>query len=341
LWINRNGAGLRASLQVIFHDGVRLVLPVAIISYVVMLICWPWAQQNPIDNPLRALSQFSNFPQDVEVLLNGTMYRSTQLPWYYVPVYFSIQLPELLLLLLGTSILALPWTWQKLGSAQKQSLLLILLMGFVPTFYAMLHHPALYDAVRHFLFVVPLICILCALTARYVYNWAVAEFDHNWSRGVVGASLCAVFLIFVVTQIVIMVRLHPYEYIYANQLTGGVSGAYGQFESDYWGTSFKEAAQQIQNFVAKEGGVPPGKIYKIAICGPWDAAMIYMPPDYEPVIANEPAEFFLSTTRWMCQDMRPGKEIIRIERMGVPLAIVKDLRHGFEHYKGNENEKVK
>jgi hypothetical protein len=67
--------------------------------------------------------------------------------------------------------------------------------------------------------------------------------------------------------------------------------------------------------------------------------MIYLPPDYQPVVANEPAEFFLSTTRWMCQDMRPGKEIIRIQRLGVPLAIVKDLRGGYEHYKGNENEK--
>ena len=52
--------------------------------------------------------------------------------------------------------------------------------------------------------------------------------------------------------------------------------------------------------------MPPGKIYRIAICGPWDSAMIYLPPDYEPVVANEPAEFFLSTTRWMCQNMRPG-----------------------------------
>jgi hypothetical protein len=135
-----------------------------------------------------------------------------------------------------------------------------------------------------------------------------------------------------------MSQLHPYEYIFANNLIGGVRGAYGRYESDYWGSSFKEAAQDIQNLVASEGGVPPGKIFKVAICGPWDSAMIYLPPDYEPVVANEPAEFFLSTTRWMCQNMRPGKEVIRVERMGVPLSIVKDLRGGYEHYEGNEHE---
>lgn len=136
-----------------------------------------------------------------------------------------------------------------------------------------------------------------------------------------------------------MARLHPYEYIYANGFAGGARGAFGRYETDYWGSSFKEAAQKLQAYVAKEGGVPPGTIYKIAICGPWDSAMIYLPPDYEPVVANEPAEFFISTTRWMCQNMRPGKEIIRIERMGAPLSVVKDLRGGFEYYDGNKNEK--
>ena len=67
--------------------------------------------------------------------------------------------------------------------------------------------------------------------------------------------------------------------------------------------------------------------------------MIYLPPDFEPVVADERAEFFLSTTRWMCQNMRPGKEVIRIERMGVPLSIVKDLRGGYEYYKGDDKAK--
>ena len=122
-------------------------------------------------------------------------------------------------------------------------------------------------------------------------------------------------------------KTHPYEYIYVNGLQGGVQGAYGKYEMDYWGSSFKEAAAKLQDYVAKEGGIPPGKIYRVAICGPWSSATIYLPPDYAPVVADEPAEFFLSTTRWMCQNMRPGREIIRVERMGVPLSVVKDLRH--------------
>jgi len=341
LYARMDGAALRQSFLAAWRYGWRLVLPVLIGAYVVMLICWPWAQQSPIINPLRALSEFSNFPQDVEVLLNGTTYRSTQLPWTYVPIYFAIEMPEFILVLLAGFVFSLPWIWRKLALPQRHALSIILMMGLVPILYAMLRHPALYDAVRHFLFAVPLICIVAALAARHIYVWAVDQFRRPWARRWVAAGMLAIFLLSAVTQIYLMIRLHPYEYIYANRFAGGVAGTYGRFELDYWGSSFKEAAQKIQDFVTKEGGVPPGKIYKVAICGPWDAAMIYLPPDYEPVVANEPAEFFLSTTRWMCQNMRPGKEIIKVKRMGAPLAVVKDLRDGFEHYPGNEKEGAK
>ncbi len=339
LWHRRDAVTAQAVVRDIFLRAERVMLPVAVIAYGVMLFCWPWAQQHPIMNPLRALGEFSNFPQVVEVMLDGKSYLSTQLPWYYVPLYFGIQLPEFLLFLLGTSLLFLPKIWRHFNRPQAQTFSLILLMVGFPIIYAMIRHPALYDAVRHFLFAVPLACVVAALAARAGFVWCVSQFDQRSSRRAIAGSLMLVMGLFSVTQISIMTQLHPYEYIYANSFAGGVRGAYGRYESDYWGSSFKEAAQDIQNLVAGEGGVPAGKIYKIAICGPWDSAMIYLPPDYEPVVANEPAEFFLSTTRWLCQDMRPGKEVIRVERMGVPLAIVKDLRGGFEHYEGNAHEK--
>jgi hypothetical protein len=337
----RDAITVRTVIMDILQRAVRVVLPVAVIGYGVMLICWPWAQEHPILNPLRALGEFSNFPQVVEVLLNGKSYLSTELPWYYVPLYFAIQLPELLLFLLATAIVLMPKIWRHFTLPQKQGFALLLLMAGFPPLYAVIRHPALYDTVRHFLFAAPLMCVVAGLSARTLIAWCVSQFRLHTSRHAMAAGLSLAFALFISSQIATMVRLHPYEYMFANQLTGGVRGAYGRFESDYWGSSFKEAAQQIQDLVAKEGGVPPGKIFKIAICGPWDSAMIYLPPDYEPVVANEPAEFFLSTTRWMCQNMRPGKEVIRIERLGVPLAIVKDLRGGYEHYEGNEHEKKK
>jgi hypothetical protein len=307
----------------------RLVVPVAVIACAIMLACWPWAQESPLKHTLMALIRFSNFPQNVEVLLNGTTYMSTELPWFYLPLYFGVQLPLPHLALILAGIVLLPLVWRDLTPrANRCALILLLLTAFVPVTYAVTAHPALYDAVRHFIFILPVLCILAALALRQLIKSGQAFLANRSLKTQHAITFCLMGLLVLLAalQIAAMVRLHPYEYIYANQLEGGVQGAYGKYELDYWGSSFKEAAERLQAHVAKEGGVPPGKIYRVAICGPWSSAMIYLPPDYEPVIANEPAEFFLSTTRWMCQNMRPGNEIIRVKRMGVPLSIIKDLR---------------
>ncbi len=307
-------------LEEIIWALAKMTVSVAVIAYAVMLLCWPWAQEAPVENPIKALIQFSNFPQDVEVLLGGEIYRSTELPWFYAPQYFAVQLPLPQLFLTLSGLLLLPFILRKMPhQANRFSLLLIILTVIAPIAFVILDHSALYDAVRHFIFILPPISVLSALAFRHLIT---SLGSTNKAKYILASILCASL----VPQAVAMIRLHPYEYIYVNPLEGGVKGAYGNYELDYWGSSFKEAAEKLKEFVDREGGVPPGKLYRVAICGPWSSAMIYLPPDYEAVVANETAEFFLSTTRWKCQNMRPGKEIIRVERMGAPLAIIKDLR---------------
>lgn len=310
---------------------VRLGLPVLLIAYAVMLVCWPWAHESPLLNPIKAFVQFSDFPQVVEVMLNGATMMSTELPWHYVPTYFFVQLPLFQLVMILAGIILLPHIFRHAPSpGHKAALCLAILTIAVPLLYAMLRRPALYDAVRHFIFILPVLCIIGALVTREVLLWAKARtvrVGQGFRRRLVRGLFLAVMFALLVQPAVSMIRLHPYEYIYVNELEGGVQGAFGHYELDYWGSSFKEAAEKLQAVVATEGGVPAGTIYKVAICGPWAAATIYLPPDYEAVVANEPADFFLATTRWMCQDMREGKkEIVRVERQGVPLAVVKDLR---------------
>ena len=335
-WKTRDVEGFKFSFKLGLRYVWRVVLPVFVIAYIVMLICWPWAQQSPIWNPLKALREFSNFPQDVEVLLDGISYRSTQLPWFYVPLYFGVQLPEFMLALIGAGVALLPLTLRRLTFPRRQMLTVILLMALFPVTYAVIRKPALYDAVRHFMFFVPLMAIPAALAAQYIYVFAVNAFVQQLSKQLVAAGLFVALTLVMLTTVITAITLHPYEYIYVNRFGGGVAGAFGRYELDYWGTSFKEAAEKLQNYVAQDGGIPAGQIVRVAICGPWAAAMIYLPPDYQPVIANEPADFFITTTRWMCQDMRPGREVIRIKRNGALLSEVKDLRGGFESDPGNK-----
>src|ERR1041384_5517648 len=52
-----------------------------------------------------------------------------------------------------------------------------------------------------------------------------------------------------------IVRLHPYEYIYYNSFVGGIRGADGHFELDYWRTSLPNLALELNNFA-----VPHSKV---------------------------------------------------------------------------------
>lgn len=303
---------------------------VFLLAYIVMLFCWPWAQENPFLNPIKAVTTFSDFPQDVEVLINSTIYRSTELPWFYLPVYFYVQLPVLQLFLIVAGLFLLPVIHARLsGESKKAALVLTGLCVVVPIAYALFHRPALYDAVRHFIFILPPLSILGALTTRKIIRLVTirgAQLGNGLKKRVFWGGVGALALALFALPLQAMIRLHPYEYIYINEIDGGVEKGFGHYELDYWGSSFKDAAQALKNHVAAEARPENAPPYKVAICGPWASAMIYLPKGFEAVIANAPADFFLATTRWRCEDMRDGKVIATIARMGAPLSVVKDLR---------------
>ncbi|MBI3707103.1 MAG: glycosyltransferase family 39 protein, partial [Proteobacteria bacterium] len=86
------------------HIAANCVLPALGIAYVLMLLCWPWAQQHPLGNPIAALRLFSHIDWDLKVLFEGRLVDSMHLPATYLPVYFAVTLPELILVLLAAAV---------------------------------------------------------------------------------------------------------------------------------------------------------------------------------------------------------------------------------------------
>jgi hypothetical protein len=50
-------------------------------------------------------------------------------------------------------------------------------------------------------------------------------------------------------------RLFPYEYVYYNQFVGGAKGAVDRFELDYWATSYREAADEVNRLAPPNANV--------------------------------------------------------------------------------------
>jgi hypothetical protein len=122
-----------------------------------------------------------------------------------------------------------------------------------------------------------------------------------------------------------MARLHPYEYIYYNRLVGGVTQAYRDYETDYWGTAFSEAGKWLASYLEAQG-IEPGETVKVYIskANPF-SARYYFPEGIIYTPNPDEADYFIGGIRRFHMDKISGKELFAVIREGVPLAVVKEL----------------
>jgi len=57
-----------------------------------------------------------------------------------------------------------------------------------------------------------------------------------------------------------MVRNHPYYYLYYNQLVGGLNGAYGNYETDYYYHAIREGSEWLAKYLEKNNSTDSVKI---------------------------------------------------------------------------------
>jgi hypothetical protein len=303
-----------------FH---RVLLPAVLVAYPVMLLFWPWAQQAPIEHPLKSLLFFSHETFPFRTLFAGQYFPATDLPWAYLPVHILLALPELvLLLLLAAAALGIAHLWRRRGALDRSAVLTRFVLGFgvvFPVAYAVAIKAVLFDGMRHFIFVLPLIAVIAALAA----DRAIALLERLPYR----RYAYAVLALYGIGHVGIMAMLHPDEYVYYNGFIGGVEGAAGLFKLDYWGNSYAEAVQGLEEYLRAEYGSDfMDHDFTVAVCGPPISAAWYFPPNFIFTPRHEQADFFIAFTKDDCHKSLPGKPIYRVERLGTLLSVVLDRR---------------
>ena len=301
----------------------RVFLPVTLVAYPVMLLFWPWAQQSPIEHPLAALATFSHETFPFRTLFAGAYFPATDLPWTYLPVHILLALPELILsLLVAAPFVALWALWRDFGKWNRSAVLSRLLIGFAilfPVSYAIVIKAVLFDGMRHFIFVLPLIAAASALVIDRVLDRIATP---RLRRVAV-----AVFTAYGLLHVVIMARLHPDEYVYYNAFIGGTEGAQGLFKLDYWANSYAEAVHGLRTYLQAEYGADfVDHDFTVAVCGPPGSAAYYFPPNFIYTADRDNADFFIAFTKDDCDKSLPGKEIYRVERLDTLLSLVLDRR---------------
>jgi hypothetical protein len=287
----------------------------------VPLLFWPWLAEAPLAHLAQALHSSVEFHWSQWVLYAGRFYAPTSLPWHYVPVWLTIQTPLLVLALTSSGVVFL-WTAARQGRPLAWWLprALLLTAALFPIALAVARRPVLYDAARHFLFVLPPIAVLAALGADALWRRVGARARVRHAAG-------ALVVLALAVHVTTLVRLHPYQYVFFNELVGGLAGAGERFESDYWAHSFQEAARAlVQRLRERDGPLFAQRVYRVVICGPPVPATHSWPPNVVRVRDIQEADFALILRRNRCnREFRERTPLFTVGRSGVVFTYVYDL----------------
>jgi len=215
-----------------------LVLGAAVVTgWILMILPWPNAWHSPLRFPITAARYAMRFDAVYPVLFRGHHYPSNQLPWNYLAGYLLLTLP-LPILALGIWGHLVLWRRAVRSIPAAMAVLGILFLLWLPLLSFMVTRPNIYDGMRHFLFMLPPLAVVAGAAAadwiqrlRKFPKWLVAS----------GAA------ILLMSAAPAMVRLHPYENVYYNCLAGPRETLHERYETDYWLSSYREAAGWIND----------------------------------------------------------------------------------------------
>ena len=305
-----------------FLHVVYVLIPGLVLGYLIMGLIWPWSIIKP-QNPFLALTYFSHFfERPWKEMFDGALVSVPDMPWSYLPTLFALQMPEVLLALaIGGAIGAFIMLARRGVAARRKTILLMLtLAASLPIAVAMVKRPALYNGIRHFVFVIPPM----AVVGGFAFAWAMNRLGQN-RRGWQPVLLAA-FCFGLLLSLGEMIRLHPYQYTYFNHIAGTVRGADDRFMLDYWGLAFKQASDELREQLAEKQEVPPeGRKWKVAVCGPQRPAQVALGPDFSIDWRSHAADFAMTLGEFYCKGLN-APVMVEVKRDDVVYARVYDIR---------------
>jgi hypothetical protein len=310
--------------------------PALFVAYLIMIAAWPWAALAPL-NPVRGLFEFAEFQKHIETLLDGHIYPMETVPRLYVPIYILIRVS--LMTLAGAAIGLLFTVASPLArraglqpSSRREIALVALTVAFPLACQVIAKGPA-FTGLRHFTFVLPPLAVLAGIGID-----ASVIALSSWRKPFGFAALAAASVYFTWNASVLL-RLHPYEYLYYNPVVGGLNGASRLYVTDYWVNIMPEAVNQLEQYLdrTERGGssLTPHD-YTVGVCGErvsFERERYAFERRLKRVrlrwIKNQQwgrADFFIAPTHLSCDKIIDGKVVATISRLGVPIGYVKDRR---------------
>jgi tetratricopeptide (TPR) repeat protein len=208
-----------------------------IVAYFGGMVLWPFGLEHPLTNPLKSMDLMRDYPTTVRQIFEGKLYWSDHFPWYYLYKYLLITLP--LVVLLGFTAFLIFVGKLKDNVSIVFSVFLLISFGF-PLFYASTSGANVYGGWRQLLFVFPPLAVLSSVGIWLFY-------EKIKERKTTKIAFIVIFVLLLIYPFRFIALNYPYQYTFFNPLVGGTKGAFGNYELDYYFTSFDKAYKFLES----------------------------------------------------------------------------------------------
>jgi hypothetical protein len=216
-------------------------ISISLISYFLSMILWPYALQNPLLNPFKSYKVMVQYPDTFRQIFNGKVEWSDFMPWYYLPEFMAITIP---LVVFAGLVLFIVFSKKNFNSWKAFVYCCLIFTIIFPVIFVILEKSNLYSAWRQFLFIYPGIVLVAAIGFHQLFRFIKSRYLF--------LLISVLFTLISINPLKFILKNPEYSYIYYNQLVGGLKGAYGRFETDYYFVSLKEGSDWLIKYIKEE-----------------------------------------------------------------------------------------
>lgn len=248
---------------------------------------WPYLWTAPFDHLCEAFRNMSKFRWEGDLLYRGEYVPSTDLPWHYIPHWFSLTTPAFIVAcgLVGASLVCADLLKPHGKNRDNVPAGAFFLVAFgLPMIAVIVMGSVLYDGWRHMYFIYGPFVMLCIYA---VHRVTARSYTLLFS---------AAILLLVPPAWHLTVN-HPFQYVYFNILAGnaGNEDLRKRYELDYWGMSYRQALEYI---LEKDTSAT---IRIAAQNEPVKTNVEFLPPEQKKrivITGIEQASYFVTNYRW-------------------------------------------
>jgi tetratricopeptide (TPR) repeat protein len=215
------------------------MLLTVVVSWALSILLWPFALQSPVANVLESYRVMAHFPSTFQQIFEGRVEWSDYMPWYYLLKSMGLTIP--LVVTIGVLLFAV-FIFKTIRQANVFQWIVVIFSLLFPIFFVMYEKSNLYSSWRQFLFVYPVVILISAEGISRLLGWFSRS--RIWSVIIISAMV-----LLTIHPVRFMLLNHRYSYLYYNELAGGLKGALGNYETDYYYVSQTEASQWLLDYL--------------------------------------------------------------------------------------------